>query len=385
MAGCASKKITVALFSSKYVGGVPSVDELVLGLDEKRFEVMFIYLSGYGEQANLAELNGRRVFYLSDKRHVGTFNLLILRKLVGILREQNVAIIHCQNHKTLLYGTLAAMTARTPVVLAHVHGLNRSRGLRRKLTNLLLFRRTAKIIPVANKVKDDVLKSNRFLPEEKVSVLENSIDYERFANTSFSKQQARALLGLSPQAFVFGSIGRLAPTKGFSFLIEAFTKVKRQIPSARLVFIGDGPLRNELEQQAARTPFADSIHFLGHRNNVPEIIKALDVFVLSSVAEGMPRAVLEVMAAGVPCIATEVGGIPEIINSKDVGILVRPGDSSALAEAMIETANMPEKQLKQLAENAKDRVRRFYSHDVVRKKLENLYNAEMKNVSQNSR
>jgi len=379
------KKITVALFLGKNVGGVTSVSELVLGLDEKRFDVMFIYLSGYGDEANRKEINGRKVFYLSDKRHVRTFNLSIFLKLAGVLKEQKIDIIHCQTHKTLLYGTLAAMIARTPVVLAHVHGLNRSRGLRRKLTNLLLFRRVNKIIPVANKVKDDVLRSNWFLSEDKLSVLENSVDFERFANVSISKQQARILLGLPPHAFVFGSIGRLAPTKGFSFLIEAFAKLKRQMPSAQLIFIGDGPLRNELEQQAAKTIYADSIYFLGHRNNVPELLKALDAFVLSSIAEGMPRAILEGMAAGVPCIATEVGGISEIINSKDVGILVRPKDSSALAEAMTNVANMSEQELIKLVDKARDRVHRFYSHDVVRGKIRSLYNAEMKKVLQNCR
>jgi glycosyltransferase involved in cell wall biosynthesis len=385
MAGFTEKKITVALFSGRYEGGVTSISELVLGLDENRFDVMFIYLSGYGADGNPTKRNGRKVFYLSEKKQVRTFNLSILFKLKKILKEQKVAIIHCQTHKTTLYGTLAAMLARTPVVLAHVHGLNRSRRLRRKLVNLLLFRRVNRIIPVANKVKDDVLRSNWFLSEDKLFVLENSVDYERFANVSISKQQARILLGLPPQAFVFGTIGRMAPTKGYSFLIEAFTNVKLQLPASQLIFIGDGPLRNELEQQAAKTPCADSIHFLGHRNNVPELLRAMDVFVLSSIAEGMPRAILEVMAAGVPCVAAEVGGIPEIINSKDVGILVKPKDSSALAEAMINVANMPPQELIKLTEKARDRIRRFYSHDVVRGKIRNLYEAEMKKVLQNSR
>lgn len=385
MAGGAAKKITVALFSGRYEGGVTSINELVLGLDENRFDVIFIYLSGYGADRNLTKRNGRKVFYLSEKKRARAFNLSILRKLTGILKQQKVDIIHCQMHKTTLYGTLAAMIARTPVVLAHVHGLNRSRRLRRKLANLLLFRRVNRIIPVANKVKDDVLRNNWFLSEDKLFVLENSVDYERFANVSISKQQAKLLLGLPPQAFVFGTIGRMAPTKGYSFLIEAFAKVKRQLPAAQLIFIGDGPLRNELEQQAAKTLWADSIHFLGQRNNVPELINAMDVFVLSSVAEGMPRAILEVMAAGVPCVATEAGGIPEIINSNDVGILVQSKDSSALAEAMINVANMPQQQLKKITDKARDRIRRFYSHDVVREKIRNLYDAEMKKVLQSGR
>ena len=120
----------------------------------------------------------------------------------------------------------------------------------------------------------------------------------------------------------------------------------------------------------------DSIHFLGHKDNIEQLYGAMDVFVLSSVAEGMPRAILEAMAAGVPCIATQVGGIPEILPNRDVGRLVPARDSNALATAMIDIANVPAGQLGQLAGNASDRVRRLYSHEVVREKLVDLYESE---------
>jgi len=181
------------------------------------------------------------------------------------------------------------------------------------------------------------------------------------------------MLGLPPDVFVFGTIARLAPTKGLSYLIDAFREVKEQKPSAHLVLLGDGRCRAELQKQASNMSCGDSIHFLGHRENIEQLLKGMDVFVLSSVAEGMPLAILEAIAAGVPCIATRVGGIAEVISSDDIGILVPPKDSEALAKAMIKMGVGPREQLEKYAEKARDRIRQFYSHDVVREKLRNLY------------
>jgi len=371
-------KITIALLWSKYSGKVTSVNDLVLGFDKERFNVIFIYLRGHGDEKNLLKEAGYEVFYLSNIERINTFRFSILFKLVRILKEHNVDIIHCHAHKSTVYGTVAAVLAKTPVVIAHVHGLGRSRNFRRKLMNFLLFKKINRIVPVAERVREDVLKNNWSVPEEKITVLENSIDYGRFADVSISKEDAKRILGLASDAFVFGTVGRLAPTKGLSYLIEAFPKVKEQKPSAQLVLFGDGPCRAELEQQASNMSCRDSIHFLGHRDNIEQLLRGMDVFVLSSVAEGMPRAILEVMAAGIPCIATEVGGIPEIISGNNVGILVPPKDSEALAEAMVNVANLTDEKLEKQVVKAQNRVRQFYSHQVVREKVRKLYESELK-------
>lgn len=371
-------KITVALLWSKYSGNVTSVNDLVLGFDKERFNVIFIYLSGYGDEKNLLKEAGYEVFYLSNIKRINTFRFSILFRLVRILKEHNVDIVHCHAHKSTVYGTVAAVFAKTPVVMAHVHGLGRSRNFRRKLMNFFLFKKINKIVPVAKSVREDVLKNNWSVPEEKISVLENSIDYGRFADVSTSKEDAKKMLGLPSDAFVFGTIGRLAPTKGLSYLIKAFVSIKEQMPEAHLVLLGDGWLNSELEEQAMNAQCQDSIHFLGHRDNIEQLLRGMDVFVLSSVAEGMPRAILEAMAAGVPCVATEVGGIPEIISGNNVGVLVPPKDSEVLAEAMISIANMTDEKLEKQVGKAQNMVRQFYSHQIVREKLRKLYESEFK-------
>lgn len=370
-------KITIALLWPKYSGKVTSVNDLVLGLDKRRFEVIFIYLTGYGKSSNFLEEAGYEVFYLSNIERISVFSFSILLRLAKILKEHNVDILHCHRHKPTVYGVTAAVIAKTPVIMAHVHGLRRSRNFRRKLINFLLFKKLNRIIAVANSVKKDVLRNNWFLSDEKIFVLENSVDYERFADLSISKKNAKQMLGLPSDVFVFGTVGRLAPTKALSYLIEAFSKVKEQQPSAHLVLIGDGQCRAELELQASNVSCRNSIHFLGYRDNIELLLRGMDAFVLSSVAEGMPRVILEAMASGVPCIATEVGGIPEIINGDQVGFLVPPRDSRALAGAMIELAKMSEKNRQKLIDNARLKVYSCYSHQMVMKRLEKIYETEV--------
>ncbi len=368
-------KITVALLWKAHDENATSVNDLAGALDGNRFEVIFIFLGAVTSKTWMEEA-GHEVYYLSDKRRLGFLNPARVLRLAKILRRHRVDVLHCHNHKANVYGTLAASLAGTPVVLAQIHGLRRARNLRRKITNLMVFRKARRILAVADAVKQDVLSSNWGVPREKLAVLENSVDYERFARSTISRSQARQMLGVPPDGVIFGTIGRLAPTKGFSYLLDAFCRVKREVPSSQLVFLGDGPSRSELEQRAAATPFREAVHFLGHRPNIEQLLRGMDVFVLSSVAEGMPRVILEAMAAGVPCVCTSVGGIPEMLDDGTLGSLVPARDSEQLAAAMVEWANRPEQERTAHVEKVREYTRRHYSHDVLTDRLAQLYEDE---------
>ena len=208
--------------------------------------------------------------------------------------------------------------------------------------------------------------------------LENSVDFERLADVTITKIEAKSKVANVPvDASVYGTVARFGLYKGHNYLIKAFETVKKQIPSAYLILVGDGPLREEIQQQVTNSNLDDSVCFLGRRDDVPKLLRAMDAFVLPSVgSEGMPLVILEAMAAGAPCIASSLSGIPEVINSSDVGFLVPPRDEKALAEAMITIAKMPEQKLKDLAERAKERIRNIFDHKIVRAKLAKLYEDE---------
>jgi glycosyltransferase involved in cell wall biosynthesis len=366
-------KVVVARLWSRYEGGVPSRAPIVLGINPQKYQTICVYLMKNSEKPNFFEEKGLKVFYITKRKDFHHFNFWIIWKLSRILRRENVDILHCHRHKATFYGTIAATLAGTPVIVSHVHGICRTRNLKRKLINFFVLKKVNKIITVSKAVKEDVLGTNTFVQPDKVVSIGNSINYERYANVPLTKTQAKERLNLPPNAFVFGTVGRLAPTKGQTYLIRVFEKVEEALPLAQLILVGDGRLRNELEQQVAETPYGDSIHFLGHRDNIPELLRAMDTFVFPSIAEGLPRALLEAMAAGVPCIGAAAGGIPEIITNNETGFLVPPKDENALAEAMIKSAELSEAERTNLTEKAKQYVRNLYAHKIVIEKLQGLY------------
>lgn len=325
-----------------------------MGLDSRRFETICVYLTKNSDKPNFFKEKGCKVFYVSKKNRFRMFNPWVIWKLSRVLKREKVDILHCHRHKPTVYGVIAATLAGTPTVISHVHGMSRTKNLKRKLTNFFVFKKVNKIVTIGEAVREDVLKTNPSVQPDKVVSIGISIDYQRYVNVPLTKSQAKERLNLPQDSFVFGTVGRLAPTKGQTYLIRAFEKVKEALPSVQLILIGDGRLRNQLKYQAVETSYTDCVHFLGHRDDVPELLRAMDVFVFPSLAEGMGKALLEAMAAGVPCVGTKVGGIPEIIINNETGFLVPPKD-----------------------ENANVRVQSEYNHKVIIRRLERLYETAM--------
>jgi len=155
-------------------------------------------------------------------------------------------------------------------------------------------------------------------------------------------------------------------------------QVRQQVPNAKLVFVGEGPLRQDLEQQVARCRYPDSVLFLGRTDRVAEALKALDVFVLASVAEGMPRSLLEAMATGLPCVATDVGSVGEILDGGKCGTLVPPRNAAKMGEAMLHMARIREVDRREMAAEAQRIVREHYTRDMVIERLEEIYDGHLK-------
>lgn len=379
-----NRRIVVALLWKADTGTVTSVNDLAAELDRDRFEVIFVFWGPHGAACGRLE-QLHRVFCLPQRRRGGGGRISSLRQLVDILRTQHVDVLHCHNPRANLFGVLAGAIARTPAVLVQVHGLRRTRTFLRKLANTLIFRKASRIIAVAEAVKTDILRTNWRVPPEKLIVLENSVDCERFSRAAVSRAGARESLGLSDGAFVFGAVARLGPFKGHSFLLGAFHAVRNECPSAVLLIVGEGPQKAKLQSQAERLGLGASVRFLGYRADVPELFAAMDAFVLPSIdSEGMPRVILEAMAAGVPCIGTTIGGTPEVLDQGRLGVLVPPRDVQGLARAMLEVVAWPQPKRQGLIEQASRRVRTRYAHDVLRAKLAELYEREFA-ASQNHR
>ena len=184
----------------------------------------------------------------------------------------------------------------------------------------------------------------------------------------------RAQLGIAPDTFVVGTVGRLMPIKGFEYLIEAFAKFRRQQgrQESKLVIVGDGPLRAALEQSAENHGLSRDVEFLGMRTDVYDLIGVFDVFALSSLHEGVPIVLLEAMAIGVPIVASHVGGIPEILEDSREAVLVPARDPEALARAIGVVAGSSELRA-ELIRAARVRVETQFSIQSSAAKMREMY------------
>jgi len=360
---------------------VRPLENLVSGLDGNTFSQLICYLRGEDEKHTKFETWGHDVISLHiSKKKLRRFQPAVVFQLARIIKEQGIDIIHCQRHKPTVYGTLAAyMTGKNLKVISHVRGLNRTRRFRRKLLNRALFRRISRIIAVSHAVRDDIVRTNWMSFPDKVITIYNGIDVQSYTDCSLSPEEARIRLGLpDKEVFVYGTVGRLAETKGQRILLEAFARVYEKYPKSWLVIAGKGRLESELRSLAVELNIHERVLFLGYRTDVPVVLRACDVFVLPSIAEGLPGALLEAMSTGVPVIASRVGGVPEILNSPDAGTMVSPSSVDELANAMERLYNMDEVERNDIGKALRERVRVEFTKEKMISAMTREYLAVMK-------
>lgn len=368
------KKIKVARLFTRYIGLQSHfLFDILQLLNNDQFEVICIFLKRGSDLPNFLEDRGVRCFYISDQDSLKGLNLKALKTLIKVLRDEEVDILHCDRHQATVYGTIASVFAKVPVVISHVHGLNRAKRWNRRLMYRILNFKIDRFIGCSKRVAQDVLANFGNPKKGQVLHIDNSVDADAYANVVVDRVKLRSSLNIPDKSFLFLAVGRLAPTKGYDNLIAAFSQVVNEYPNVHLLFLGDGRLRNDLEKQVCDLNISDNVLFLGKVSDVGIYLKASDCFVMSSLAEGMPLSILEAMAAGLPVISTAVGGIPEIIPDDSYGLLVPPGDVDALKDAMVSYLEKDDIDLSEISKRAKNRIYEKYTHDIAVSKLKDVY------------
>lgn len=257
-----------------------------------------------------------------------------VRRLVGVLRRMRPAIVHSRNWAAF-DGVPAARLAGVPVVVHGEHGRDvadpHGRNLRRKLARRILSPLVTRFVTVSRDLERWLVEDVR-IPARKVLSIHNGVDLARFGERR--PRVARETLKLPSDAVVVGTVGRLDPVKDQAGLIRSFATVLAEHPEAYLIIAGDGPCREDLTRLAVDLGVGRRVRLLGDCPDVPLVLSAMDLFVLPSIAEGMSNTVLEAMAAGLPVIATGVGGNPELVEEGTTGRLVPPQQAAALTAAM---------------------------------------------------
>lgn len=291
-----------------------------------------------GPMADEISSLGFRVIPLDIKGELSlASDWMAVRELVSILKNKKITILHTHSSKAGFVGRIAGFLARTPVVFTTAHNsiFYEDWPLWKKvifaLAEHLLGRHTDRIITVSEALRQELLRKE-ILSQSRIVTIYNGIKTERY-NSPGERETILKSLGLPPDEQVVGTVARLASQKGIIFFLRAASMLVRDY-KVNFVIVGGGPLRQQLKLEAASMGLNQRVVFTGERRDVPSILHAFNVFVLPSLTEGFPLAILEAMAAARPVVATRVGGIPEIVQDNNTGLLVEPSDSTGLALAI---------------------------------------------------
>ena len=258
----------------------------------------------------------------------GEWDLLAVHKLIEIIRNNSIRIVHLHSPHAHALGLLAAKGAKNcKVVLSRRVDFH----IRKNILSRLKYSYVDSVIAISERVKEVLVADG--LPEGKIDVVYSGIDIDRFQDVNGGYLISQ--LALDRHALRIGNIAALAWHKDHRTLIEAARIVADELPEVIFLIVGEGPLRREIEILIKKSDLEERVKLLGFRQDIPEILSVLDLFVLSSSWEGLGTSLLDALASRVPVVATNVGGIPEIVKDRVNGILVPPGNPDVLAEAII--------------------------------------------------
>lgn len=350
------------------VGGIERKIVAVLPrLDPARFRASLVCIREKGPLADELERQGVPVHLCPLRTRLSPSGIL---KLARLMRRERVDIVHAHMYRASVPATIAAHLAGVPTVVSQVHNVGTWETRRQRWMDRFLCRWRQAIVGVSEEVRRDILE-NLDISAEMTRVIYNGVDLAEF-QLDIPREVAKRKTGIDAERIVVVYHGRLVDQKNPRALVDLAACLKRHASRPTTVLVaGDGPRRNDLENLANESNLADAIRFLGQRDDIPFILAAGDIAVLPSLKEGFSNALVEAMAAGLPAVATAVGGNAEAVADGQSGFIVEPGDTSALCERVL--ALVDDEDLRdRMRKNAKQRVRRF-SLDRMIEEVENLY------------
>jgi glycosyltransferase involved in cell wall biosynthesis len=348
------------------------------GIDRERFQLYVAGMRPLRQSPLREELRALGVPTHEFNQH-NSYDLPALLSIVRYIKRHRIDIIHTHLLAADIMGRMAGFLTRRPVVsTVHVERADldlepRRRAFMQRWTARLMCRT---LIVVSDVIRGEV--ADWFgLTQSRVVVIPNGVDTERFYRAPDYDRAAMKQALLGGEHPLVTNVARLVPEKGQSYLLQAAQLIAQGRPDVRFLLLGDGPLRKALEAQATDLGIADKVIFAGFRNDVADVLGASDVFVLSSVREGMPVALLEAMAAGVPAVATDVGGVAQVLKHEENGLMVPPADPSKLASAICRYLGDPA-YARRMADSARASVNERYGMRAWASKCEALYLSELR-------
>lgn len=275
------------------------------------------------------------------------FHPTVRPAITEALRALRPDVLHTHQVGALFYAGPPARALGVPVTLhtEHINNIRKADAgyFRRQRMSWLWWwaaRAAARFVCVSADIAAE-MAARRIVPKHKLAVTLNGINTEPF-EAPLDRAEMRGSLGIPADAPVIGTVGRLNEVKRQDLLLRAFATVRASVPDARLLLVGDGPMRGELEALAAQLGVAACVHFAGYQSRPEQYLRVMDVFALTSRLEGLPLAILEAWAAGLPVVASAVGGVPDLLTDGRDGLLFPSGDEAALTGSLFRLLGDPE-------------------------------------------
>ena len=349
----------IHIITSLNIGGAEKLLlDLVKNLDKEIYEVKITTVVGGGILIREFEEAGIEVKIFKKKSRLG---LEVIWKISRYLRKEKPQIVHTHLFGGDTWGRIAAILARVPLIISTEHNTNVDEGISKRLVKKFLSFFTAKIVAVSETVKAySVLKDH--ISKKKIEVILNGVNLDKFLSISQKE------FGDPP---IIGIVGRLEEQKGHKYLFEALNLLK-VIPWT-LWIIGEGSRRAELERLAKNLDLRERVMFLGVRDNIPEILDKMDIFVLPSLWEGLSLALVEAAASAKPIVASKIGGIEEIVENEKTGLLIEPKNVKSLTDGL-ERILLGEEDALKMGCSARAYVKDNFDIKKMVKKYEEAYN-----------
>lgn len=347
------------------IGGLERVIETIAtGLDRDRYDVRVWCITRGGDIADALSAEGIPVSVLGMKHHRDPFFFIALcRRLLA----ERIDILHAHGYTATTIGRLAAIVTGVPRIFVHLHSTYFGYTRKQLLIERILSAFTDAVICCSDAVARFAADTERISPS-RIRVIYNGIRIP-------APCAPATVPGIAPDVgdTVIGCVASLVQHKGHRYLLESFREVRRAVPKAKLLLVGEGVLRQDLERAAAALGIADAVIFHGKADDVAPLLSLMDVVVLpSSEREGLGIALIEAMALGKPVVGTAIGGIPETVTDNVNGRLVPPRDAAALAEAIMALAT-DRALARKLGANGRDTVRSKFTAAGMLSAIDRLY------------
>lgn len=336
-----TRRFKVLQLQNRYnVSAADLAEQIVKALPAEQYEVTTAFLRGRPAADEPHSCAPRSVYFGFSQAATKGMRLRVLWALYRHCRENDYDLVIGHRFKPINLLMLLNRVLRFPACVGVLHGLGEfDRRYRQWVTRGLLARQW-RFVGVSRAVREDLLGSRCGMGPGNTAQINNAIDIERSEALQLDRGEARARLGLEASALIVGTIGRLVPVKGHIYLLEAFSRLKQEFPAAQLVIIGDGRCRAELQSCIDQQGLQGRVHLPGTLDDALQYVKAFDIFIMPSLSEGLPLALLEGMSGRLPVMGTSIDSLKPILQDCG-GLMFEPADVPSLERQLRNMLGQP--------------------------------------------